>query len=152
MNRQNIVQTLVTHLRREEYGSAVQFANNELGDGRHDNVESIAEALDQWEASSSTLVERAFCFRSVYRSVLFEDSLRRAIALFMGEQPVAPQALEMTSDREQAISLLSLRLAGMDAQSMDEWLDRRWHVTEQVTRQWAAPKCNRPSRPLTERG
>ena len=60
MNVEHVLRVLVRHLRREEYGSAVQLANNELGDGRYDNVEHIAEALDRWETSSGALVEPRF--------------------------------------------------------------------------------------------
>jgi hypothetical protein len=72
MNVESISRAFAKHLRREEYGSAAQLANNELGDGRYDNVEHIA------------------CFRSVYRSMLFEDSLRRAIGHFIGEHSLPP--------------------------------------------------------------
>jgi len=85
MNVESILRAFAKHLRREEYGSAAQLANTELGDGRYDNVEHIADALDRWETGSGPLLERTFCFRSVYRSMLFEDSLRRAIGHFVGE-------------------------------------------------------------------
>jgi hypothetical protein len=90
MNVESILRAFAKHLRREEYGSAAQLANTELGDGRYDNVEHIADALDRWETGSGPLLERTFCFRSVYRSMLFEDSLRRAIGQFIGEHSLPP--------------------------------------------------------------
>jgi hypothetical protein len=151
MNVESILRAFAKHLRREEYGSAAQLANNELGDGRYDNVEHIADALERWEKGSGPLLERTLCFRSVYRSMLFEDSLRRAIGHFIGEHSLPPRAVEFATEREQETTLLSLRLSGFDSQAMDEWFERRWSLTRKVTQQWSAPKHNQPSRPQTER-
>jgi hypothetical protein len=46
MNVESILRACAKPLRREEFGSAAQLANNEFGDGRYDNVEHIADALD----------------------------------------------------------------------------------------------------------
>jgi hypothetical protein len=154
MNAQSVLRSLTKHLCREDYASAVMFANNELWNGHLDNASLIADALDQWESGSNRmprLAEHAFCFRSVYRCLLFEDFLRRAIGAFIHEQPIPPMAIEVPIAGQEAIAALRLRLAGMDGQAMDAWLERQWHLTQQVTQQWAAPTHNRGARPLLER-
>jgi hypothetical protein len=39
----------------------------------------------------------------------------------------------------------------MDGEAMDAWLEHQWHLTQQVTQQWAAPTHNKGARPLLER-
>jgi hypothetical protein len=78
MNAQSVLRSLTRYLRREDYASAVLLANNELLDGHLDVASFIADALDEWEAVSTRskyMAEHSVCFRSVYRSMLFEDFL-----------------------------------------------------------------------------
>ena len=154
MNAQSVLRSLTKHLRREDYASAVMLANNELLDGHLDNASLIANALDEWESGSNRMprmTEHAFCFRSVFRSMLFEDFLRRAIGAFIHEHLIPPMAIEVPIAGQEAIVALRLRLTGLDGEAMDAWLERQWHLTQQVTQQWAAPTHNRGARPLLER-
>ncbi len=154
MSAQSVLRSLMKNLRREDYASAVMFANNELLDGRLDNASLIADTLDEWESGSNRMprmTEHAFCFRSVYRCMLFEDFLRRAIGTLIHEHPIPPMAIETPVAGQEAIVALRLRLAGMEAEAMDAWLERQWLLTQQVTQQWAAPTHNRGARPLVER-
>ena len=154
MSAQAVLRSFTKHLRHEDYASAVLLSNNELLDCRLDNASFIADALDEWNSESKRMprmAEHAFCFRSVYRSMLFEDFLRRAIGTFIHEQPIPPMAIEVPIAGQEAIVALRLRLAGMEAYAMDAWLERQWSLTQQVTRQWAAPTHNRGARPLLER-
>jgi hypothetical protein len=130
------------------------LANNELLDGHLDNASLIADALDEWESGSNRMprmAEHAFCFRSVYRSMLFEDFLRRAIGALIHEQLIPPTATEVPIASQEARVALRLRLAGMDGEAMDAWLERQWRLAQQVTQQWAAPTHSRGARPLLER-
>ncbi len=89
MNAQSVLRSLTRHLRREDYASAVLLANNELWEGRLGNASLIAHALDEWKTGSkrmARMAENAFCFRSVFRCMLFEDFLRRAVGTFIHEQ------------------------------------------------------------------
>jgi hypothetical protein len=118
------------------------------------NASLIADALEEWESGSTRtprMAEHAFCFKSVYRCMLFEDFLRRAIGTFIHEHPIPPMAIEVPIAGQEAIVALRLRLAGMDGEAMDAWLERQWHLTKQVTQQWAAPMHNRGARPLLGR-
>jgi hypothetical protein len=154
MNAPSVLRSLTKHLRRENYAIAVMFANNELLDGHLDNASLIADALDEWESASNRMprmAEHVLCFRSVYRSMLFEDFLRRAIGTYIHEQAIPPMAIEVPIAGQEARVALRLRLAGMDGEAMDAWLERQWQLTQQVTQQWAAPTHDRGARPLLER-
>ncbi|HEV8070552.1 MAG TPA: hypothetical protein VGP76_22750 [Planctomycetaceae bacterium] len=154
MNAQCALRSWTRYLRREDYASAVLLANNELLDGHLDNASLMADALDEWESGSNRMprmAEHAFCFRSVYRSMLFEDFLRRAIGALIHEQLIPPTATEVPIAGQEAIVALRLRLAGMDGEAMDAWLERQWRLAQQVTQQWAAPTHSRGARPLLER-
>ncbi len=154
MNAQAVLRPLTRHLRREDYASAVLLANNELLEGRLDRASLIADALDQWESAptrSKRMGEHAFCFRSVYRSMLFEGFLRRAIGALIDEGPISLTAIERPAPGQNRVIALQLRLCGMTAQELDDWLERQWDRTRQVTQQWAAPKHNRGACPMTAR-
>jgi hypothetical protein len=154
MNAQGALRSWTRYLRREDYASAVLLANNELLDGHLDNASLMAGALDEWESGSNRMprmAEHAFCFRSVYRSMLFEDFLRRAIGALIHEQLIPPTATEVPIAGQEARVALRLRLAGMDGEAMDAWLERQWRLAQQVTQQWAAPTHSRGARPLLER-
>lgn len=154
MNAQSVLRPLIRHLRREDYATAVLLADNELLDGRLDRTSLIANALDEWESTSTRskrMTEHALCFRSVYRSMFFEHILRRAIAAFIDEQPIPPSLIEVPIKRHDAIVAVRLRLSGLDAKAMDEWLERQWKLTKEVTQQWSAPKHNKGARPLLRR-
>jgi hypothetical protein len=154
MNAQSVLRPLIRHLRREDYATAVLLANNELLEGRLDRASLIADALDQWESAptrSKRMGEHAFCFRSVYRSMLFEGFLRRAIGALIDEHSIPPTAIERQARRQKRVIALQLRLCGMTAYELDHWLKRQWDRTRQVTQQWAAPRHNRGARPMTAR-
>jgi hypothetical protein len=154
MSAQSVLRSLIRHMRREDYASAVLLADHELLDGGLDGASLIADALDQWESAptrSKRMGEHAFCFRSVYRSMLFEGFLRRAIGALIDEHPVPPTAIEATIPGQERVIALRLRLCGMTPQEMDEWLERQWGRTRQVTQEWAAPKHNEGARPITSR-
>jgi hypothetical protein len=154
MNAQSVLRPLTRHLRREDYASAVLLANNELLEGRLDRASLIADALDQWESTSTRskrLAEHAFCFRSVYRSMLFEGLLRRAIGALIDEHPFPPRAIERPVPGRKRVIAMQLRLCGMTAQELDDWLERQWDRTRQVTQQWAGPRHNSGARPMSAR-
>jgi hypothetical protein len=114
----------------------------------------IADALDEWESGAkrmARMAEHAFCFRSVYRSMLCEDFLRRAIGALIHEHPKPPMIVEVPIAGHEAKVAVRLRLAGMEVEGMDARLERQWHLTQQVTQQWAAPTHNTGARPLLER-
>jgi hypothetical protein len=118
------LQRFIQHVRREEYGSAVQLLNDELIARGFANVTQVADILDSWEAGCESMSERAFSVRSVFRSVLFEDGLRRATAFFCERLPPPPKAAEIPiPDLETALAL-SLRLTGMDAEGLNAYLER----------------------------
>jgi hypothetical protein len=154
MNAQSVLRSLTRYLRREDYASAVLLANNELLDGHLDVASFIADALDEWEAVSTRskyMAEHSVCFRSVYRSMLFEDFLRRAIGAFIDEHPIPPQLVEIPVTGQDATVAVRLRLSGLGAKSMDDWLQQQWDLTRQVTQHWTAPKHNKAARPLSTR-
>jgi hypothetical protein len=154
MNAQSVLRPLTRHLRREDYASAVLLANNELLDGRLDRASLIADALDEWESTSGhskRMEEHAFCFRSVYRSMSFEGLLRRAIGAFTDEHPIPPMPIEEPVQGQERVIGLHLRLCGMTADEMDEWLNHQWNLARQVTQQWTPPKHDRGARPRSAR-
>jgi hypothetical protein len=97
------------------------------------------------------MAQHAFCFRSVYRSMLFEGLLRRAIGACIDEHPIPPTAIEAPVPGQEDVIALRLRLCGMTAQELDEWLERQWDRTRQVTQQWSAPKHDTGARPISAR-
>jgi hypothetical protein len=154
MNAQSVLRPLIRLLRSEDYASAVLLANNDLLDGRLERASLIADALDEWESTamrSRGMAQHAFCFRSVYRSMLFEGFLRRAIGAFIDQHPIPPTAIEAPVAGQEGVIALRLRLCGMTAQELDEWLERQWDLIRQVTHQWAAPKHDSGARPTSVR-
>ena len=150
INVSETLESLRRHLYREHYGSAVQLVNDLLGEGQFQQVAAIADLLDGWAAGDESLTEQVYCFRSVFRSVLFEDLLRRAIARFVDPQPPAPRAADMSLTREPENALL-LRLVAMGTQELDDWLEGRWRLTRFVTQEWAAPSHDRHACPILGR-
>jgi hypothetical protein len=145
------LESLARHLHGEHYGSAVQLVNDLLGEDQFQRVTAVADLLDKWTAGDEkTLSEHAFCFRSVFRSVLFEDLLRRAIANFSDPRTLPTRAVAMGSKREPENALV-LRLVAMEASELDDWLKQRWRFTRQVTELWAAPSHDRHACPVLDR-
>ncbi len=112
---------------------------------------SIAEALERWE-NGLRHARRARRFASgaftghAFRGLLAPSHRpfhRRAFGRSAG-----PRNATMRTGNQ----LLSLRLAGLGCASDGRVARAALALTQQVTRQWAAPKRSRPSRPLTERG
>jgi hypothetical protein len=125
--------------------------NNELIDRRVEIVQQFADLLDRWQTGSELLSEHAFCVRSNYRSMLFENALRVATMFFLDRDPPPPKAVEIEMPDQERARALSLRLTGMDAAEFDEWMDERWRLTCKVTTQWSAPKHGDTARPLVGR-
>jgi hypothetical protein len=148
MNSAVALRRFIRHVRREEYGSAVQLANDELVARRFENVAHFADILDEWESGSELRAERAFCVRSVFRSVLFESGLRRATAFFCERLPLPPKAAETAIPEQETVLALTLRLSGMDAGELNGYLEERWRLTREVTTEWAAPRHGDRARPL----
>jgi hypothetical protein len=144
------VSSLVEYIRREEYAIAVQIANRQLCDGHLEELDSFARLLGKWAKGEHRLREHVFCFRSVYRSVFFEDLLRRALADFSNPAPLPATAIDVPCESYRRRIELSLRLAGLTALEMDAWLAQRWRLTEKVTRDWVAPTHSRHAQPSAD--
>lgn len=144
------VSSLVEHIRREQYAIAVQVANTQLFDGHFDELESFAKLIENWARGNRCIQEHVFCFQSVYRSVFFEDLLRRALANFLNPEPLRILSLEIPSESNRRRIEVSLRLAGLNAPEMDAWLVERWQLTKKITQGWVPPTHSKHAQPLAE--